>query len=721
MVLLSVAAGTFALWACGPYFPNWVLGQDDSFLEPPGGLLRHEVNRVKITADPFQAQPGDDPFQQTADADAADLAKALAKSGVPADRRTALTARHAELRKSLQEHSLAACAACQDEESRGKAAPPLPAGVTVPDGLPVEMADYLQGAVAYHQGRFPDAVAAWQRLLNRPAADRRLRSTWAAFMLGKAALRSDPKDSLHWFETTRELASHGFEDSLGLAAASLGWQARAELDLGHFDRALILYTRQAKTGDPLALSSLQATCRQAFKKGPDALNAVARSPQARDAMTAFLVSDHHGSWNDVWIDEENAAEDGVATEPETKADPAIAAWLKAVKAAGVKDAAGADRLAWAAYQGGDFASARDWLQRAPDDAPMARWIRARLLLHDGKLAEAQTLMDEVARTAPDLGMDEGEVDYYSPWGGGGKLNTPSLAHAETGALLLTQGRYPQALDHFLRSGFWLEAGYVADRVMTVDELKSYVDATWPASLAVGRPTVEEGDYLFSGSKMPEPGQVAHDVRYLLGRRLVRNGRLAEAKAYLPNDLHPLLEALAKAEQEGNDKARPADQRARALFQAACITRRQGMEIAGSENDPDWTYLQGNYELAAFPDSVERRAKNKVLVPAKDEAERAAKSAVEPWKRFHYRYRAADLAHEAASLLPDGSEDKARMLATGGGWLKLREPEIAAGFYRDLMSCCGSTRLGKEAERLRRLPDVPECEMGVPAARKPDEP
>jgi hypothetical protein len=543
-------------------------------------------------------------------------------------------------------------------------------------------------------------------------------------MLGRTAQHSDPnnpKDAIHWYEMTRELASHGFEDSLGLAAASLGWQARAELDLGHVDRALILYARQARTGDPLALSSLQFTCREALKKGPETLNTIARSSEARDAMTAFVVSDHHGSWEDPWYDPAEEAQEREDAQPKPGAPvPDITAWLKAIQAAGIKDASGADRLAWAAYLGGDFAAARDWAQRAPQDAPMALWVRARLLLRDGQVADAQKLLDEVARTLPDLKMSEDDESVYGPWGNNLKTNSLSLAHAEDGALLLTQGRYQPALDHFLRGGFWLDAAYVADRLLTVDELKAYVDSTWPASAAVGRPTLAEGDYMSAGFISPEPGQVAHDLRYLLGRRLVRNGRLTDAKAYLPSDLYPLLDALARAEKEGNDRTRPADQRARSLFQAACITRRQGMELAGTENDPDWTFVQGSYEINGFPHAVEQRAENKLVVPAKDETARAAKSAAEPAKRFHYRYRAADLAREAAALLPDGSEDKARMLATGGGWIKLRDPEAAAPFYEDLVSCCGTTRLGKEAVRLRRLPQAPECDMGVAPIQRPEE-
>ena len=111
-------------------------------------------------------------------------------------------------------------------------------------------------------------------------------------------------------------------------------------------------------------------------------------------------------------------------------------------------------------------------------------VRAKPPLRDGKIAEAQALLDEVARTIPDPAFTEAEEATYSSWGESGKLNTPSLAHGEDGALLLTQGRPTQALDHFLRGGFWLEAGYVADRLLTVDELKAYVDATWPAGMAL---------------------------------------------------------------------------------------------------------------------------------------------------------------------------------------------------------------------------------------------
>jgi hypothetical protein len=77
------------------------------------------------------------------------------------------------------------------------------------------------------------------------------------------------------------------------------------------------------------------------------------------------------------------------------------------------------------------------------------------------------------------------------------------------------------------------------------------------------------------------------------------------------------------------------------------------------------------------------------------------------KRFHYRYRGADLVREAAALLPDGSPEKAGMLVTAGNWLEGRDPEAARPFYEALLSCCGETDLGRRALAVKAIPNVPD--------------
>ena len=67
--------------------------------------------------------------------------------------------------------------------------------IEVPAGLPGEFADYLEGALAWHNPALIGkgmACGAWERLLARPPQERRFKSTWAAFMLGKAWEEDEP-------------------------------------------------------------------------------------------------------------------------------------------------------------------------------------------------------------------------------------------------------------------------------------------------------------------------------------------------------------------------------------------------------------------------------------------------------------------------------------------------------------------------------------------------
>jgi hypothetical protein len=60
--------------------------------------------------------------------------------------------------------------------------------------LPVEFdsefADYHRGAHAFQNKKWDEARTAWENLLKRPEQDRHYRTVWAAFMLGKLALKT---------------------------------------------------------------------------------------------------------------------------------------------------------------------------------------------------------------------------------------------------------------------------------------------------------------------------------------------------------------------------------------------------------------------------------------------------------------------------------------------------------------------------------------------------
>jgi hypothetical protein len=87
---------------------------------------------------------------------------------------------------------------------------------------------------------------------------------------------------------------------------------------------------------------------------------------------------------------------------------------------------------------------------------------------------------------------------------------------------LQRGDYLQAFDQLYRSNdiYWFDAATVAERVLTVDELKHYVDTQVPA------PPLTQQD---RDNYVPLP--VAAKLRNLLGRRLLREARYDEAPAY----------------------------------------------------------------------------------------------------------------------------------------------------------------------------------------------
>ena len=693
-VCALVLGGAFALWACGPFFPNWLLASDSYVLDAPVVWFKKEVQPFLPTGQPKQAAvvPEDNPYRQTAEAAEADLRAALEKAGTPQARREPILAEYKAWRDTVVAHG-DALANWHEEARWAETPPPRPdfPEARVPQGLPPEFADYEAGALAYHEGRLDAAEAAWEKLLARPADERRYRTTWAAYMLGRSQVESDPAAAAKWFAKTRELAGQGFADPLGLAAASFGWEARAEMNRGRHDVALKLYGEQAQTGDPQALESLRRAARSALEK-PETARVAARSAEARPIVTSYVLSD----WTRIDYD--------------GPLDPARAqAWLAAVQAEKLTKVEHADKLAWAAYRAGDFAAASEWLKRADASSPMARWTRAKLLMRDGQLAEAEALL---AQAAPALEENPGgEEDSWLSYENGVQPAGRPRALGELGVVRLARKEYAPALDSLLRGGYWTDAAYVAEQVLTVEELKAYVDKDWPDAMekTVNEEvdTAEGWDVVFAGLALPEAGDVAWRIRDLLGRRLVRAGRYAEAVPYLAGN-GPTVEELEAALKAGKDATRPAAERAESLFEAACVTRHYGMEIQGTELEPDWALHDGSYEQGSFLETRTKPENHPRLKATEDETKRAEKSRAQPFARFHYRFRAADLAWEAASLLPDGSPEKARMLAIGGTFIKTRDPKAADRFYRALVSCCSQTELGREAARLKWFPEVDDC-------------
>ncbi len=290
-----------------------------------------------------------------------------------------------------------------------------------------------------------------------------------------------------------------------------------------------------------------------------------------------------------------------------------------------------------------------------------------------------------------------------------------MVHSDLGILLLARQDYVAALDQLLRSGCWPDAAYVAERVLTVEEVEKYLTKHADDTELNAKPR-EYGWYgLWSTPITPNVA-----LRYLLARRLARSGEWSRARPFYPPNQIIWFDDFVSHLKAGRDAALPPHKRAEELYLAAWIARSQGMELFGTEDEPDWSVVGGEFELGG---AIETRCAGLVsanwfhgnipiplaalpyLLAGKDEIARVAASPIVPDKRFHYRYYAADLTWECAALLPDNDPLLARALWKGGMWLASRDPPAADRFYKALVRRCRQLPISPEADKLRWFPQA----------------
>lgn len=655
LLLLLAGAGTTAR-ACGPYFPNRYLdATTERLLSAPTAYFREELWRLRPAGEGSRPAEGGPRYPWERER----LAEATARRSAEID--------GAELEASLR-------AGGRDEAEAKRLAEAYraarAAGTAAPAGIPREFALYLHGAQAWKRGDTAAARAAWLELLELPEEERRHRSVWAAYMLGRSRLvlwreagsmelddaetpAEAAAEARRWFTLAEERAARGDADALGLAGEAKGWRARLAAERRDYPEAVTLYLERLAEGDGTAAESLRRVARRIVRGAwGEELERWAADVATRGVVVAHLLS--HGRPDHDWATD---------SRPEREAR----AWAIAIRKAGADEVRGADRLAWLAYEGGLFGLAEEWLKLAPVDSSEAAWLRSKMALRAGDLAEGGRCLELALGERGLAGWHRDQA-----WG-------------ELARVRLAQDRPADALRAFLKGGHWEDCAYVAEQVLTSDELAAVV-------VRGARPEGEDASGL------------SEALRGLLARRLAREGRHEDALRFFAPEAGEAYAAYVADVRAGFDSARPAAERAPALWRAARALRTHGMDWIATELEPDWAIWGGSFELE--PTAKARAAvpswEGGVLAPTTEELARiGAREPAGP--RFHYRYEAAELAWWATSLMPDQNEETARVLCEAGGWLKARNPKAAERFYQALVLRCGKTELGREAARLRWFP------------------
>ena len=512
-----------------------------------------------------------------------------------------------------------------------------------------ETAMYAKGAKAFHAGDLMEARARFQEVLALPPEERRRFSTFAAYMLARTSGAGLYHEARPRFAEVRELARQGFDDPLGLAVASLGEEARLLLDGGNDVGAIRLYAEQAAHGSGAAATSLLLVAR-ALHRDEARLREALKDPLVQRLMTTFVWT-RGQEWQ--WAEESEGG---------------LQRLLEAL--ASVPGLAGADRLAAGAWRVGRFDLAERFAGQ--ERTPLARWVQAKLALRRGDRAAAEQLLAEASKGWPEAEDWTTDAERFT------RRPLTRLA-GEQGLLALMHGDFTGSAARMLASCSWPDIAYVAERVLSVEELQRLLAAQAPGTAEQCKPELA---HLWDDDAREGTNSLSGRLRLLLARRLLRTGKSAEALEHFRGTP---WEQPARQYIEARERARTEDDavdRARALYDAALLARRTGMELLGTEAAPDWAQVDGMYDLSDYegprelPPEEDAVRQKMAELPLVSDAERQRMTAHAPphARRYHYRSTAADLAEEAASLLPKRSQAYAALLCRAARFTASSEPE-----------------------------------------------
>jgi hypothetical protein len=583
-----------------------------------------------------------------------------------------------------------------------------------------------------------DALALCEALLDLPPAQRRHLSTLAAYRLARLrmALTDDLdedggeahlQDVRRDLKQVKQLVAEGYPAIAHLDLAADGWLARTYLYGTSLEsaydpedpevdpaRALQTYVQLYRQGDATARDSIEHVLRAVLASGE--METLTKNSLHRKLTTAYLCSARQ------------LAQDGVGGfSQELNAD--ITAWLNALRVAKVDFSEDAVRLAALQYRLGQWEACAVTLKSAPAADATAQLLAARLRVRTGDLLGANRDLRPLAAKrlpAPAVGTrpeDEfrgppyfsfhgiaysydsvsndyltSEIDTYT-WDFNRPAGAISRARAELAILELHFGHYVPAMNLFYNEGMLEDGDYVAECVLTTDELKVAIDRSW---------RVKPGEA--KGGSVHDRGlTVPEHVRALLGRRLFRDGRWTEALPYLPSQFRPPLQQFIAQMKVAQDSKQSARARADAYWRAALNVHANGEDYLFCELGLEWTaYLDEHWhDSRGLP--VQRirpildEPENLLAPPTEDEVKR-----VEAWAAKHlvpagrvYRdasYETHRLCLEAVKLLPDDDLAGAQILQFAGSLLKYRDPPAAQPAYRQLATRFRGTPLGAEARR-----------------------
>ena len=636
VVLLSLISTNVN--ACGPFIPNHLLtDRNNALLEMPNGSFVFEVQQL-VKRDPGL------PIWQPVEAMKTDSDN---DAEPPAQNRTL------EIAQKLQ--------------------------------TPLSDAQrlYYSGAQDFHQGKYDSPY--FQQLLALPKTEQgewRLATLYSLARGGFDAAGDDldliinkggfnqqiAEQAVQRYLQIIEEVRSGAADPEQLSLASLGQLGHYYLRKGNIAAAVKIYAQQAAQGSPSGKTSLRMISLYITReKNLSLLESVIDAPLVQQLVIAELFISQ--DWGYV---SEACTKDLVDYTCPTHRDRLI----KLLSQHRVKGFSYSDRLAALAYRAGNYSLAQTLLQDAPESG-LSEWLKAKLALRAGDIPLATR---HYARAAPLFTTDEvwGSMNPESPYYHGDKVTIPSCRIASEQAIVaLKRDDYLQATALFYQAKdlYWADLAWVAENVLTLPELQTFVEKNVPAPRHPLKPVDLNNsryDYYLSPDIIPTDVK----VRALLGRRLIRHGQYQQAINWFDIPDHRQgAQKLADLMAIAKNKNIPDKQRAQAQYEAARLLRYNGIELIAYEMYPDYAITSGAY-------STPYTYTNNGSWIGEKENRRVANAVPDKNNHFlHYRWQAAEWAGQSARLLHPKTQAWAAVLCHAASWVRYLDPETEALIYQ----------------------------------------
>jgi hypothetical protein len=663
VLLGCLAMGTVAI-ACNPEFPWQLLDNRAQTLKtaPANSFLFEMQHLVPAPADLH-------PCENVLRHETGKYGNAL--EDIEVENYDSPAARYPLIRAAIEKKYLTGEQVNEVEAIRNAGSPEIAEKLS-PDLSP-DIRFYTLGAVLYQEKDYQKAAADFTQAIAKEGIAPTVHSVWARFMLAHTYDQLGYDDNARsYFQQTREVVAKGAPDPWCVAPESFGDEARVLLDtagvLKHeksFDpnpanrsklliEATQLYGQQAAIKSPAAVDSLRMVAEYLLGFSSD-LEATLDDPLIQRLTVAYVLARRYEADDGIldYVDHSAGAGNlpnwgnGVRT---YSINSDLAGLLTAIEAKGFTQFAGADRLASAAYEAGHYDMAEKFA--AQGNSPLASWVKAKLALQKGDLAGAAAFYAEAVKAFP---ADSASLDDGSK----------TRLQGEQGTLALARGEYVETLRQLYPQAatYQGDVDYIAERVLTPDELKGFIDQSVPAPDDAAKCGENYWEMSLAGA--------ACQLRNILAQKLVRAGRINESIPYFDPTLREYVEAYAQA-MAGLTQGSSLD-RAKAYSAAASLERDHGMELIGYAGPPDEASIGGSFEFGPGQPKLE----GEFITP--NEKQRFNSTQAQPNVRYHYREIAADHAAKAADLLPPRSQAFAASLCQATEWTT--DESRKDGFYR----------------------------------------